>query len=133
MPPLDQGRSSWRLACQKVRGPVKFYCPAYINITTGAGSFRTLVLNPNVDGVARLWASKLVLHRQAHASQRIAHLLLDRRRVSRCRKKCCFTNRPKSGFECIDAGRQPHTKALLYVAGDEKLMHLTDIQPIQTS
>ena len=96
-----------RLACQKVRGPFKLYCPSYPKITTGDGSLRTLVLNPHVDGVARLWASKLVLHRTTHASQCVAHLLLARRRLSRSCKKCCFTCRPKTVFESIDAGGQP--------------------------
>jgi len=55
---------------------LELYCPTYPKITAGAGPLWTLVLNPHVDGVARFWTSKLVLHRQTHASQCIAHLLL---------------------------------------------------------
>jgi hypothetical protein len=63
----------------------------------------------------------------------MAHLLLARRRISRCRKKCCFTRWPKIGCESIDAGGQSHAKALRYVACNEKLMHLTQVLPIQTT
>jgi hypothetical protein len=37
----------------------------------------------HVNGVARLWASDLVLHRQTHLAQCIAHLLLTHRGLNR--------------------------------------------------
>jgi len=122
MLPLDQGRSSWRLARQKsararhtlLPNPDQNHWLWFL-----ADSTRTLVLNPHVDGVARLWASKLVLHRQA--SQSIADLLLAPRRLRRCRQKCWFTLQPQRIFDIKNARKEPRTQAAFLAAPAQTL------------
>ena len=42
----------------------------------GAATARHLV-HDHVNGIPRLWAANLVIHRQPHVAQRLAHLLLS--------------------------------------------------------
>ncbi len=81
--PLLQGSTNWQPARRalSMRGPVELHCPPcrrpYAALCIDAH------VPPAVNRVARLRASKFVLHRQVHAPQCIAHLLLTRRRVDR--------------------------------------------------
>ena len=74
MPSLQHGGTRWRPAREEVRRTIKLHCPRLPLTATLASNLQ----HAHVNGIPRLWAANLVLHREPHVSQSLAHLLLGR-------------------------------------------------------